>query len=429
MSATLLAIICLVVMLGLLFLRMPISFAMLATGFAGAAYFTSTESAMQLVASDMYRQFSSYSMAVVPLFIFMGQIIFHTGMSTKLFDAAYKWIGHFRGGVAATTVAASIAFSAVSGSNAAATATMGAVALPEMKKYKYDRKLAGGAVAIGGTLGILIPPSTALIIIAVQSEQSIATLFQAALFPGLLVSVLLLATAFAIAWKSPELGPAGEKSTWGERVRSLTGVVEVVILFLFAIVGMFVGLFTPTEAAGVGAFGAVLIALVTRSLTWKKFWSAVTDTLRTSAFVVLLVAGAIVFGRFLALTRLPFDLADWVSDLPVAPVVILLIVVLFYLIGGALMDALGFLVISIPIFFPLLTALGYDLVWVTILVTLVTTIGAVTPPVGVNVFIVSGLDKTLDVVTVFRGVAPFYVPFALAIAAFIIWPELILSAI
>jgi len=306
---------------------------------------------------------------------------------------------------------------------------MGSVALPEMKRYNYDRRLAGGSVAIGGTLGILIPPSTALIIIAVQSEQSIATLFKAALAPGLLVGALLLATAFVIAWRRPELGPAGTKSTWSERFRSLGGVVEVVVLFLFAIVGMFVGLFTPTEAAGVGAAGAVIIALVTRQLTWERFWKSVIETLRTSAFVVLLVAGAIVFGRFLALTRLPFDLAEWVSELPVAPTVILLVVIAIYLVGGALMDALGFLVISIPIFFPLMTALGYDLVWTTIIVTLVTTIGAVTPPVGVNVFIVSGLDKTYDVVTVFRGVMPFYIPYALAIALFILVPDMILFAV
>lgn len=424
-----LAVLALVLMLGLLFLRMPIAFAMLGVGFLGAAYYSGMDSALHLLSSDIYRQFSSYSMAVVPLFIFMGQIIYRTGMSTKLFDAAYKWIGWMRGGVAATTIAASIAFSSVSGSNAAATATMGSVALPEMKKYKYDPRLAAGSVAIGGTLGIVIPPSTGLIIIAVQSEQSIATLFRAALAPGLFIGLLLVVTAFVIAWRRPDLGPAGEKFSWGERFKSLTGVGQVAVLFFFAIFGMFLGWFTPTEAAGVGAFGAVLIGLLTRSLTWEKFWSAVVDTLRTSAFVVLLVASAIVFGRFLAITRLPFDLAAWVSDLPVAPVVILLIVMAIYIVGGALMDALGFLVISIPIFFPLLLSIGYDLVWVTIIVTLLTTIGAVTPPVGVNVFIVSGLDKSLDVVTAFRGVIPFYVPYALAITLFIIFPGLILFAV
>lgn len=429
MSPTLLAIVCLVVLLLLMFLRMPIAFAMLLIGFLGVAIFSNVESALHLVASDIYRQFSSYTMAVIPLFVFMGQVVYQSGMSTKLFDAAYKWIGSLRGGVAATTIATSVAFSSVSGSNSASTATMGAVALPELRKYNYNRGFAGGSVAIGGTLGIILPPSTALIIIAVQSEQSISTLFQASLFPGLLVAALLLITAFVIAWMNPKLGPAGSKSSWQERFRSLDGVLQVVILFLIAIGGMLLGWFTPTEAAGVGAFGAVVITWLTRSLTWEKFWRSIIDTLRTSAFVVLLVTSAIVFGRFLSLTRLPFDLADWVSQLSVAPVVVLLIVIGIYLVGGALMDAMGFLVISIPIFFPLLVSLGYDLVWTTIIVTLVTTLGAVTPPVGVNVFIVSGMSKELDVMTVFRGVLPFFIPYALAIAAFIIFPDLILFAI
>lgn len=426
MSPTVIAIVGIVILLGILFLRLPVSFAMLAVGFFGALVLSGQDSALQLLASDLYRQFSSYTMAVVPLFILMGQIIFRTGMSSKLFDAAYKWVGHFRGGVAATTILASIAFSAVSGSNSAATATMGAVALPEMKKYHYDPRLAGGAVAVGGTLGILIPPSTALIIIAVQSEQSIVTLFSAALVPGLLTGVALLVTVFVLATLRPELGPAGPKATWSQRFRSLTGALEVAVLFTVAIIGMFAGFFTPTEAAGVGAFGAIVISVISRTLSLKLFWQCVIETLRISAMVILLVASAIVFGRFLALSRVPFDLANWVAELPVAPVIVALIIVVIYLVGGALMDALGFLVISIPLLFPVMTGLGYDLVWVTIVLTLVTTIGAITPPVGVNAFITAGIDKTLDVVTVFRGTFPFLIPFALMITLFFIFPGIIL---
>lgn len=426
MSPTVVAIVGIVILLGILFLRLPVSFAMLFVGFGGAVVLSGQDSALQLLASDLYRQFSSYTMAVVPLFILMGQVIFRTGMSSKLFDAAYKWVGHFRGGVAATTILASIAFSAVSGSNSAATATMGSVALPEMKKYQYDQRLAGGAVAVGGTLGILIPPSTALIIIAVQSEQSIVTLFSAALVPGLLTGAALLIATFFMTALKPELGPAGPKATWGERFRSLSGALEVGILFTVAIIGMFAGFFTPTEAAGAGAFGAIIISLVTRTMTPKLFWQCIIETLRISAMVILLVASAIVFGRFLALSRVPFDLADWVANLPVAPFVVALIIVAIYLVGGALMDALGFLVISIPLLFPVMTGLGYDLVWVTIVLTLVTTIGAITPPVGVNAFITAGLDKTLDVITVFRGTFPFLIPFALMIALFFVFPGIIM---
>lgn len=428
MTPIALAVLSIVLLLVLIFLRMPISFALLTVGLGGMVLFAGPNAAIQLIASDVYRQTASFSIAVIPLFIFMGQVIFNSGMSTKLFNSAYKWLGHLPGGVAATTVAASAAFSAVSGSNSAATATMGAIAIPEMKRYGYDKKFAGGTVAIGGTLGILIPPSTALIIIAVQSEQSITTLFRAALFPGVLIGVLLVLIALFIAWRKPELGPAGPKATWGSRFRSLGGAVEIVVIFLFAVVGMFIGWFTPTEAAGVGAAGAVLIAVLTRSLTWAAFRRSVTETLRISSFVVLLVVGAVVFGRFLTLTRMPFELADSVQALPVAPTVVLLIVILIYLLGGALMDGLGFLVISIPLFFPLLSALGYDLVWSTIIVTLVTTLGAVTPPIGVNVFIVTGIDPDIAIIDTFRGVVPYFVTYAAAITAFIVWPDLILFA-
>ena len=428
MSPAMLALLGIALLFVLLALRMPIAFAMAGVGLLGMVMLRGIDSSMQLIAGDVFRQFGSISMAVIPLFIFMGQIVYHTGMSTKLFDAAYKWFGALPGGLAATTLSSSAMFSAVSGSNSAGTATIGAIALPEMKKYKYDKSFAAGTVAIGGTLGILIPPSTALIIVAVQAEQSIATLFRVALGPGLMITALLIITAVIIAKIKPHLAPTGERHSLSARLRSLSGVVEIIVLFTVAIVGMMVGLFTPTEAAGVGAFGAIVIGLITRQLSWKKFLKATVETLRITSFVVMLIVSAVIFGRFLTLTRLPFDLAMWAADLPVAPVVVLLLVIGIYLIGGALMDGLGFLVLSIPLFYPLLGALGYDLMWVTIIVVLVTTIGAVTPPVGVNAFIVSGLSDETNIVDVFRGVAPYYLPYAVAIAAFIIWPDLIMWA-
>lgn len=430
MDPTLLAGLAIIAMLMALFARVPVAFAMLATALVGSMLLSSPAQALQLVSATLYRQVSANTMVTLPLFILMGQIIFQTGMSSKLFSAAYKWIGFLPGGVAATTIATSIAFSTVSGSNAAATATMGSVALPEMRKYNYDPRLAGGSVAIGGTLGILTPPSTALIIIAVQSEQSITTLFQAALAPGLLVGAMLLLTVLVVCAIKPDLGPRGPRFSWQERFTSLGGAVQVVVLFIVSIVGLFLGFFTPMEAAGVGALGAIVIGLVGRSLTWQVFLTAVMGSLRISAMVILLVASAVVFGNFLAQTRAPFELAEWVSNLPVDPVVILLIVIGIYLLGGALMDALGFLVISIPLLFPIMVTLGYDIVWFTVLITLITTIGAVTPPVGLNVFITSGVsDKWLDVVQVFRGVLPFFVPLTVAIILFIMFPNIILFAV
>lgn len=426
MSTDMIALFGILLLFMLIALRMPIAFAMAGVGLLGTMLLSGVNSSMQLIAGDVFRQFSTLSMAVIPLFIFMGQIVFHTGMSTRLFDASYKWFGAVPGGLAATTLVSSAMFSAVSGSNSAGTATIGAIAMPEMEKYRYDKRYASGTVAIGGTLGILIPPSTALIIVAVQAEQSIATLFRASLFPGFFVTALLVASAVLLAWLKPSLAPRGPRFGWGDRLRSLNGTIEIVILFGVSVIGMLIGWFTPTEAAGVGAFGAILLGLVSRQLTWAKLRLATLQTLRITAFVVLLIVSAVIFGRFLTLTRLPFDLAEWASNLPVAPVIVLLLVLGIYLIGGALMDGLGFLVLSIPLFYPLLGTLGYDLVWVTMVVVLITTFGAVTPPVGVNAFIVAGISKDISILDVFIGCLPYYIPYAMAITAFIIWPSLIM---
>lgn len=425
-----LAITGIVAMIVLLFARVPVAFGVLAVGFVGSMILTSPSQSLQLVTASLFGQFSSNTMVTVPLFILMGQVIYQSGMSVKVFDAAYKWIGFLPGGVAATTVAASIGFSTVSGSNAATTATMGSVSLPEMRKYNYDKRLAGGSVAIGGLLGTIIPPSTGLIIIAVQSEQSITRLFQASLIPGLITGALLLLTVFIIAWIKPAYGPRGPYFSWKERFISLGGVIPILLVFVISIGGLFAGLFTPMEAAGVGALGAIVVALLSKRLRWNEFRAAVLESVRISGMVIFLVASAVVFGNFLSQTRTPFELANWVANLPVEPIVIIFVVCVIYLVGGAFMDALGFLVISIPLFFPLITSLGYDIVWFTILITLLTTIGSVTPPVGMNVFITSGVSqKWLDTIDVFRGVFPFFIPLGAAVLLFILFPGIVTSAI
>lgn len=430
MDTTVLAITAIVAMVVLLFARVPVAFVVLAVGFVGSAVLTSPAQSVQLVSASLFDQLSSNTMVTVPLFILMGQIIYHSGMSSKVFDAAYKWIGFLPGGVAATTVAASIGFSTVSGSNAGTTATMGSISLPEMRKYGYDPRLAGGSVAVGGLLGTIIPPSTALIIIAVQSEQSITRLFQASLLPGLMTGALLLLTVFAIAWVKPEFGPRGPVFSWKERFVSLGGVIQILVLFIVSIGGLFAGLFTPMEAAGVGALGAIILALFGRNLTWSVLQNAILESVRLSGMVIFLVASAVVFGNFLAQTRTPFDLANWVADLPVAPIYILLVVIIIYLLGGAFMDALGFMVISIPLFFPLITALGYDIVWFTILIALITTIGSITPPVGINVFITAGVSKNwLDTIDIFRGVFPFFIPLVTALTLLVIFPGIVSGSI
>jgi len=420
------AILGLVAMFLLMLLGMPISFAMLLAGVLGNAYLLSVSAAAHLLATNVWAQFASYGLSVIPLFVLMGQFAFRAGITERLYDAAYKWVGRFPGGLAATTIAACAGFSAICGSNSATSATMGTISLPEMRRYKYDRALSTGAVAIGGTLGVVIPPSVVLIVIAVQTEQSITRLFIAGIVPGLLLTGLLLATVLGLCMRNPALGPPGPATSFRQKLASLSGVVETLLLFGLVIGGLYLGWFTPTEAGAAGAFGALMIGVARRRLSVKGLILSLGETLRISSMVVLLITGAVLFGRFLTITRLPFELAEWAASLPVPRAVILTVVLLIYVVGGCLMDALGFLVVTVPIFYPLAEALGYDPVWYTVVLTVVTTLGAVTPPVGVNVFIVSGLAPDVPIHTIFRGVSYFLVSYVLCIALMWAIPETVL---
>ena len=426
MDPVLVALIGLLGMFALMVVGMPIAFAMLLAGLAGNAYMLSGGAATHLLATNVWEQFSSYGLSVIPLFVLMGQFAYRSGTTERLYDTAYKWVGQWPGGLAGTTIAASAGFSAICGSNSATTAMMGTIALPEMKRYRYDPALSAGTVAIGGTLGVVIPPSVVLIVIAVQTEQSLLRLFLAAIVPGIVLTVLFILTILAMCSRKPLLGPAGPATPLREKLASLGGVVDTLLLFLLVIVGMYAGLFTPTEAGAAGAFGALVIGVVRRRLTLQGMIASCGETLRISSMVVLMITGAVVFGRFLTVTRLPFDLADWAAALPVAPSVIMLVVLGIYVLGGMFMDALGFLVVTLPIFFPLAAALGFDPVWYTVLLTLVTTMGAVTPPVGVNVFIVNGMAPDIPISTIFRGVAYFLLAYALCIGAIVLFPDIVL---
>lgn len=426
MDTTSIALLGIALMLVLMAAGMPIAFAMLLAGFLGNAYMLSYGAATHLLATNVWDQFSSYGLSVIPLFVLMGQIAFRAGMTERLYEAAYRWVGHWPGGLAGTTIAACAGFSSICGSNSATAATMGVVALPEMKRYHYDAGLSAGAVAVGGTLGVIIPPSVVLIVIAVQTEQSVLRLFLATIVPGVILTVLLIATVMAICARDAALGPPGPRSTWRERVRALGSVIETLVLFLVVLGGLYLGVFTPTEAGAAGAFGALAIGLARRRLGRAALVQAVRETLQISAMVLLLVAGAVLFGRFMTVTRLPFELAQWAAALPVDRTVVMAVIVVIYLVGGAVMDALGFLVVTLPIFFPVALALGYDPVWTAVLLTVVTSLGAVTPPVGVNVFIVKSLMPETPVRTLFAGVAYFALPYALCIAALWAFPALVL---
>ncbi|WP_134700621.1 TRAP transporter large permease [Ammoniphilus sp. YIM 78166] len=426
MEPSVIALLGLGILFVMMFLRMPISFSMFIVGFGGLYVMSSPQATFKLLSTEVWGSFSSYTLSVIPLYILMGEIVFRAGITEKLFEAAYRWVGHMKGGMAGTTILASAGFASICGSNAATAAAMGTMALPELKKYKYNEALSTGSVATGGTLGIIIPPSTVLIVIAIQTEQSIKDLFLASFIPGILLTTVLLLTIIYLCQRNPEYGPAGPRFSMKEKVRSIWGVFPVLVLFAFVIGGLYMGWFTPSESGAFGAFGAIVIALAMKKLTKENFTLAVSNAIRSSAMVLMLIVGATFFGRFLTMTRLPFEVAEWVNGLPVPSTVILVAILAIFVIGGSLMDAMGFLIISIPIFFPAVIAMGYDPVWFAVILCIVTSMGAITPPVGVNVFVVQGLTPATPITTIFRGTNYFLVSYVLFIVLLIAFPQIVL---
>ena len=427
MSLTLVGILGIVILLFILFaFGIPVGFAMGLVGFCGFSHVITIDAGVNMLASVTWDTFSSYGLTVIPLFIFMGQIAFYSGVNEKLYTAAFTWVGHIRGGIAMATVLACSAFAAICGSNAATAATMTTVALPQMNKYKYEPMLSTGAIACGSTLGVVIPPSVVLIIIGLSTEQSIAKLFYGGLGAGILLALLLTLTVYVLCTIHPEWGPVGEKTTFTDKIKSLAGAVEMLTLFMVVMLGLYFGLFTPTEAGAIGSFFAVVIALVQRKLSWNDFYNSIFDTLRISCMVIVIITGAMIFGRFLAITRIPFNIADWVVTLPFSKITIMAIIFGIYIIGGAVMDALALLLITIPIFFPVAMELGYDPIWFGVTITVITTLGAVTPPVGATTYVVGGMAKDVPLERVFRGVAYFLPAYIICVILMMLFPDVVL---
>jgi len=328
-------------------------------------------------------------------------------MSQRLYDASYSVLGKLRGGLAMATVAGCACFAAISGSTNATAAAMGKASLPEMKRYGYADSLATGCVAAAGSLGILIPPSTIFIIYGILTEQSIGKLFLAGVFPGLVLAALFIIVVALWCWRDPSAGPAGTATSWVEKIRGLTGVMETLALFVFVLTGLLLGWFSPTQAGGAGAAGALLIGLWTRQLTWHRFVGAAKEALRITCMIMFVVYGATVFGHFMAVTTIPLVLADWVAGLPLPAVGVMGVIVLIYLLGGCFMDALALIMLTIPIIYPVVLALGFDPIWFGVIVVLVTGMGVITPPVGVNVYVVKGIAEDVPLETIFRGIFPF----------------------
>jgi len=408
-------------------LRMPIAFIMALVGFAGFSYLVSPEAAFRVVSKDLYNTFASYSLSVIPMFVWMGFLAFHSGISTRLYTAAYKLVGHVRGGLAIATQVACAGFGAVCGSNTATAATMGAVSLPEMRKYNYDDSLATASVAAGGALGVLIPPSVIFIVYGVATQQSISKLFIAGIIPGILLMLLYMATVYLLTWRNPNLGPPGPRASWKERI-SVVGksIWEILIVFSLSIGGLFAGWFTPTEAGAVGAFGVLIVSLAERQLSWEGFKKSLADTTRTTAMIMLLVAGAVIFGRFMAISQIPFVMADWAGSLPIPPFAVMAIMLVIYLILGCFIDALALILLTIPIFYPVAVGiLGYDPIWFGVIIVMVMAMGVITPPVGMNVYIVKGIaGDGVPLESIFRGIFPFLGALIICIAVLIAFPEI-----
>jgi C4-dicarboxylate transporter DctM subunit len=418
-----------IVLVILLASSMPVAFAMAIVGFVGFAAVVNPHAAVSMITSELYDNFSKHSLTVIPLFVLMGQIAFHCGISRRLFHTAYHWFGPLPGGLAMATVGACTAFGAICGSGPATAATMSLVALPEMKRRGYSMELACGTVASGGTLGMMIPPSVVFIVYGVMTEQSIGKLFVSGILPGLLTAALFILLIYYNCKRRPDYGPAAPSTTWGAKFKSLLGVSETLLLFFLVMGGMFKGFFTPTEGAAVGAGGTILIALAKRQLTIRMLWRASQETMRTSLMVMIIVAGAMIFGKFLAVTHLTAELATWLGGLPLPAWIILSLIIAFYVIAGCFVDALALILLTVPIFRPIIENLypgdsSMLLIWFGVVIVLVTQIGTITPPVGVCAYVVGGIERDVSLQTVFKGCMPFVAALVIATALCVAFPQI-----
>lgn len=426
MNPAIIGIVGIVILLLVIILRMPVAFAALTVGFIGMLFLITPEAAFKFLAMDMFGMFSSYSFSVIPMFILMGYLAAAAGMTSKLFETSYAWVGHFRGGLSIATVLACAAFSGICGSGAATAATIGVIAYPEMKKFHYDDALATGCIAAGGSLGPVIPPSSALVIYALLTEQSIAQCLVSGIIPGIIIAILMVLGVTFITRRNPSYGPPGPRTSWSEKIRQLPKILDIVVLFLFVIGGLFGGLFTPTQAGAAGAIGALIIGLIHRNIRLKEVWNGTMEALRVSCMVLFLMAGSIVFGHFLSLSTLSMEIILWAQGLTIHPLLILIFICIFYIIGGCFMDAASLVVLTIPITAPVVDALGYNLIWFGVIVTVLGETGAITPPVGVCVYVIKGIAPEVPLEKIFKGILPFFVAILVGIALLIAFPDLVL---
>lgn len=407
MSLVAVGIIGLIILFTLLALGMPIGVAMGTVGVLGMWYVVSGSAAYAKLAIPPFQTVASYELTVVPLFLLMAHIVFNTGMGEDLYRLAARWLGHLPGGIAIASVAGCAGFAAVSASSMATAATMGLVALPEMKKMKYDPALATGCVAAGGSIGILIPPSTLLIIYGILTETSIGKLFIAGLIPGILEALFYIVTIYILCTWKPSLGPRSERYTFREKVAAFMCCGEIIVLILLVVGGLTVGWFTPTEAGAVGALGSILLAMVRRRLSWERLKQSFFETMKTTGMIYGIIIGAFILNYFLAVTRIPFITSEFVAGLPLPSLGILGMIMLLYLFLGCILDGAAMMLLTIPIFFPLAVRLSFDPTWFGILICRAMEIAMITPPIGINVYVIAGVAPDVPIQTIFRGILPF----------------------
>jgi tripartite ATP-independent transporter DctM subunit len=413
-------------MMVIAFLRVPIAFAMGLVGIVGYAYMRDWNwtVAFAMTQTKLYETGRNYTLSVIPLFILMGTFIARAGMAEELFRAAYAFVGHLRGGLAMATVWASAAFGGPCGSSIATAATMAKVCYPPMKRFGYSDELAAGSIASGGTLGIMIPPSTMMVIYGIFTETNIGKLFAAGFIPGLIGAVLLCGAVMYMTWRDPAAGPPGSRSTWAERWQALRDVWGVTVIFVYVMGGIYVGMFTATEGAGMGAFVSMAFALWRRALTWRTLYAALVESARTTAMLFVILIGALMFSEFVNITTMPADLKAFVTRFELSPMLVVAAISAIYVLLGTAMEELSMVLLTIPVFFPVVVHLGFDPIWFGIIIITVVEIGLISPPVGMNIFVLKTLLPEVPTGTVFSGVMPFMVADVVRLAILLLFPWL-----
>lgn len=405
-------------------MRVPLAFAMGLVGFAGVGLTRGWTPALASASQVVYETGFAYTLSVIPLFILMGNFVARAGLAHELFQAAYAFIGHVRGGLAHATIAACAGFGAICGSSIATAATMSRVAYPSMRKLGYSDSLSTGVMAAGGTLGIMIPPSTIMVIYGIVTQTNIGHLFAAGVIPGLLTAAMLMLAVVFITSRDPEHAPPGERMAWPERWRSLRGIWGVVVLVIVVLGGIYGGFFTATEGAGFGAAGAFLFALLRRRLTWRVLFEVLVESARTTAMLFTLLIAATLFANFVNFTTLPMDLKDGIANLGLSPTMVIVAMMAIYVLLGTVMEELTMVLLTIPLFFPIVTGLGFDPVWFGVLIVMIVQIGLISPPVGMNLFVLNALLPNVGLGNIFRGCWPFVLVMVLVLGALIAFPGL-----